>query len=64
VSGPLTELFFFVTVLSPFYSRDDKRYTEKKNKSERARRKKEDIAKMRNLVDMAQRSYEIGYKMS
>ncbi|KAJ3494487.1 hypothetical protein NLJ89_g10797 [Agrocybe chaxingu] len=33
-------------------SRDDKRYTEKKNKSERARRKKEDIAKLRNLVDM------------
>ena len=35
------------------YSRDDKRYTEKKNKSERARRKKEDIAKIRGLVDMA-----------
>ena len=34
------------------YSRDDKRYTEKKNKSERARRKKEDIAKLRGLVDM------------
>ncbi|PPQ83401.1 hypothetical protein CVT25_003848 [Psilocybe cyanescens] len=34
-------------------SRDDKRYTEKKNKSERARRKKEDIAKLRGLVDMA-----------
>ncbi|KAF4613305.1 hypothetical protein D9613_011205 [Agrocybe pediades] len=34
-------------------SRDDKRYTEKKNKSERARRKKEDIAKLRSLVDMA-----------
>ncbi|KAF8153265.1 DnaJ domain-containing protein [Crassisporium funariophilum] len=33
-------------------SRDDKRYTEKKNKSERARRKKEDIAKLRGLVDM------------
>ncbi|KAF8171331.1 DnaJ-domain-containing protein [Pholiota molesta] len=34
-------------------SRDDKRYTEKKNKSERARRKKEDIAKVRGLVDLA-----------
>ncbi|KAF5323044.1 hypothetical protein D9611_009332 [Ephemerocybe angulata] len=34
-------------------SRDDKRYTEKKNKTERARRKKEDIAKVRGLVDLA-----------
>ncbi|KAF8900155.1 DnaJ domain-containing protein [Gymnopilus junonius] len=34
-------------------SRDDKRYTEKKNKSERARRKKEDNVKLRGLVDMA-----------
>jgi len=34
-------------------SRDDKRYTEKKNKTERARRKKEDIAKVRALVDLA-----------
>ncbi|KAH7882906.1 DnaJ domain-containing protein [Phlebopus sp. FC_14] len=33
-------------------SRDDKRYTEKKNKSERARRKKEDTARLRNLVDL------------
>ncbi|KAF8062448.1 DnaJ-domain-containing protein [Lyophyllum atratum] len=33
-------------------SRDDKRYTEKKNKSERARRKKEDTAKLRSLVDL------------
>ncbi|KAF8507888.1 DnaJ-domain-containing protein [Hysterangium stoloniferum] len=32
-------------------SRDDKRYTEKKNKSERARRKKEDTARLRSLVD-------------
>lgn len=32
-------------------SRDDKRYTEKKNKTERARRKKEDIARLRGLVD-------------
>ena len=38
-----------------YISRDDKRYTEKKNKSERARRKKEDIAKIRGLVDMALR---------
>lgn len=35
------------------YSRDDKRYTEKKNKSERARRKKEDTARLRNIVDVA-----------
>jgi DnaJ family protein C protein 2 len=33
-------------------SRDDKRYTEKKNKSERARRKKEDTARLRTLVDL------------
>ncbi|KAH0831076.1 hypothetical protein J3R83DRAFT_13620 [Lanmaoa asiatica] len=33
-------------------SRDDKRYTEKKNKSERARRKKEDTARLRSLVDL------------
>ncbi|KAJ6612247.1 hypothetical protein B0H10DRAFT_2052833 [Mycena sp. CBHHK59/15] len=32
-------------------SRDDKRYTEKKNKSERARRKREDIARLRGIVD-------------
>ena len=35
------------------YSRDDKRYTEKKNKSERARRKKEDTARLRGIVDTA-----------
>ncbi|OCH90821.1 DnaJ-domain-containing protein [Obba rivulosa] len=34
-------------------NRDDKRYTEKKNKSERARRKKEDIARLRGIVDLA-----------
>ncbi|KDQ12497.1 hypothetical protein BOTBODRAFT_34461 [Botryobasidium botryosum FD-172 SS1] len=34
-------------------NRDDKRYTEKKNKSERARRKKEDNARLRGLVDIA-----------
>ncbi|TFK20622.1 DnaJ-domain-containing protein [Coprinopsis marcescibilis] len=34
-------------------SRDDKRYTEKKNKTERARRKKEDTTKLRGLVDLA-----------
>ncbi|KIK68440.1 hypothetical protein GYMLUDRAFT_35860, partial [Collybiopsis luxurians FD-317 M1] len=33
-------------------NRDDKRYTEKKNKSERARRKKEDTARLRQLVDL------------
>ena len=33
-------------------SRDDKRYTEKKNKSERARRKKEDTARLRSIVDV------------
>ena len=31
--------------------RDDKRYTEKKNKSERTRRKKEDNVRLRTLVD-------------
>ncbi len=35
------------------HSRDDKRYTEKKNKSERARRKKEDTARLRGIVDTA-----------
>lgn len=34
-------------------SRDDKRYTEKKNKTERARRKKEDTARLRQIVDDA-----------
>lgn len=34
-------------------SRDDKRYTEKKNKAERARRKREDNARLRGLVDLA-----------
>ncbi|KAK7062765.1 Zuotin [Paramarasmius palmivorus] len=33
-------------------NRDDKRYTEKKNKSERARRKKEDTARVRQMVDL------------
>jgi DnaJ homolog subfamily C member 2 len=42
-----------LTPISHFCSRDDKRYTEKKNKSERARRKKEDTARLRNLVDLA-----------
>jgi len=36
-------------------SRDDKRYTEKKNKNERARMKKEDIARVRGLVDLAEK---------
>ncbi|WFD33525.1 hydroxymethylglutaryl-CoA lyase [Malassezia cuniculi] len=34
-------------------SRDEKRYTEKKNRNERARRKKEDNARLRTLVDRA-----------
>lgn len=34
-------------------SRDDKRYTEKKNRNDRARRKKEDNARLRSLVDKA-----------
>ncbi|EPQ29492.1 uncharacterized protein PFL1_02711 [Pseudozyma flocculosa PF-1] len=34
-------------------NRDDKRYTEKKNRNERARRKKEDNARLRSLVDKA-----------
>jgi DnaJ family protein C protein 2 len=37
-------------------SRDDKRYTEKKNKNERARLKKEDIARVRSLVDLTMSS--------
>ena len=41
-----------IQLINSSLSRDDKRYTEKKNKSERARRKKEDIARVRNLVDM------------
>jgi DnaJ homolog subfamily C member 2 len=36
-------------------SRDDKRYTEKKNKSERGRMKKEDTARVRGLVDLAEK---------
>lgn len=46
-------LLVALPVFDLYRSRDDKRYTEKKNKSERARRKKEDIAKLRNLVDTA-----------
>lgn len=34
-------------------SRDDKRYTLKKNKAERDRRKKEDNTRLRSLVDLA-----------
>ncbi|ORX99113.1 DnaJ-domain-containing protein [Basidiobolus meristosporus CBS 931.73] len=34
-------------------NRDDKRFIEKKNKAERARRKKEDTARLRKLVDQA-----------
>ncbi|WFC99877.1 hydroxymethylglutaryl-CoA lyase [Malassezia yamatoensis] len=34
-------------------SRDEKRYTEKKNRNERARRKKEDNARLRGIVDKA-----------
>lgn len=40
-------------LLTFIFSRDDKRYTEKKNKAERARRKKEDTARLRNIVDVA-----------
>lgn len=34
-------------------SRDEKRYAEKKNKAERARRKKEDVGRVRGLIDQA-----------
>jgi DnaJ family protein C protein 2 len=34
-------------------SRDEKRYAEKKNRAERARRKKDDNARLRTLVDTA-----------
>jgi hypothetical protein len=44
-----------IWLIAIFCSRDDKRYTEKKNKSERARRKKEDTAKLRGLVDLTLR---------
>ena len=40
-------------MLNTCSSRDDKRYTERKNKTERARRKKEDITRVRSLVDLA-----------
>ena len=35
------------------YSRDDKRYAEKKNKADRAKAKKDDITRVRELVDKA-----------
>lgn len=41
-----------LTPLLPL-SRDEKRHQEKKNKSERAKKKKEDIARTRELVDLA-----------
>jgi DnaJ family protein C protein 2 len=49
-----SEPFSICTLLKFEYlrSRDDKRYTEKKNKSERARRKKEDTARLRGIVDL------------
>ena len=47
-----------------WYSRDDKRYTEKKNKSERARRKKEDTAKLRGLVDLTLRQVFLAFFFS
>jgi hypothetical protein len=46
---------YAIWLIAIFCSRDDKRYTEKKNKSERARRKKEDTAKLRGLVDLTLR---------
>lgn len=48
---PFFSAEFRMTTVSHYCSRDDKRYTEKKNKSERARRKKEDIARVRKIVD-------------
>jgi DnaJ family protein C protein 2 len=42
-----------MSLVNVAHSRDDKRYTEKKNKTERARRKKEDTARLRNIVDVA-----------
>jgi len=41
------------SLTSYVHSRDDKRYTEKKNKTERARRKKEDTQRLRLIVDAA-----------
>lgn len=46
----IPSLYSFVQFAYPF-SRDDKRFTEKKNKSERTRRKKEDNTRLRQLVD-------------
>ena len=52
-----TSMVFFLwsksLLVNVAHSRDDKRYTEKKNKTERARRKKEDTARLRNIVDVA-----------
>lgn len=41
------------SLISSYCSRDEKRHQEKKNKSERASRKKEDITRVRQLVDRA-----------
>lgn len=51
---PLPSFFSrFLTCISfPYASRDDKRYTEKKNKTDRARRKKEDNTRLRSLIDL------------
>lgn len=55
-TGAFIEPLPWLSLSNPvFGSRDDKRYTEKKNKSERARRKKEDTAKLRMLVDLTLR---------
>lgn len=53
--GPYVRAYPFHTLAESNDSRDDKRYTEKKNKSERARRKKEDTARLRGLVDVTLR---------
>lgn len=39
-------------LISVYYSRDDKRYQEKKNRAQRAQLKKEDNARLRKIVDV------------
>lgn len=45
--------FFSLSLSDTNNSRDDKRYMEKKNRAERAKLKKEDVARLRKLVDTA-----------
>lgn len=55
VSLPFSSFFraFFSNPTFSFNSRDEKRHQEKKNKSDRAQKKKDDITRVRKLVDLA-----------